>query len=194
MKITKLRHVKTGKTVSLEERVNLANQLQREFDKAGFYTDVNDEFTTIGLGGKCFTIDVDKLGYNARVNNGVNGMGQTLNYMGPVGFKRTSLPTWDQRVEFNQIVQRVLNKNGVTATVKSGPFVISKDGHNYTENDWLDVAESTVYGQNQVNAIQPLTKAMIKHAKEIRKQVARERRLKAKQSKPQLTLVQNMGA
>lgn len=194
MKITKLRHMRSGNTVSLNVRTKIAKQLQKEFDKAGFITDVNNELTTIGLHGKCFVIDTEKLGYNARVNNGVDGMGQILNYMGLVGFKRTSLPTWDQRVEFNQIIQRTMKKNGVTATVKSGPFVITKEGINFTENDWLDIAESTVYGQNQKNIIQPLTKEMTKRAKEVRKQVAKERRLKAKLEQSQLILVHSTGA
>lgn len=191
MKISKLRHAKSGEKVSLGDRASICKQLEREFDKTGFVTSVADDLTSIGLHMKCFTVDVYKLGYNARVNNGVNGMGQILNYMGPVGFKRTSLPTWGQRVEFNQIIQRVLKKNKVTATVKSGPFVICKDGHNYTEGDWLNEAESTVYGHNQMSIIQPLTKEMMVQAEEVRKQIARERRQRAKLTKERENLEHN---
>ena len=176
MKITKLRHMKSKEQVSSNKRKNLANQLRRKLKQAGYVTDIDENFTKIGLRGKCFTVDTEKLGYNARVHNGVNGLGEILNYMGEVGFKRTSTPTWDQRVEFNYIVQLVLKKNKVTATIKSGPFIIMQDGRDFTEKDWEYIAEETIYGQSQRSIIQPLTQEMITHAKNIRKQQAKERR------------------
>jgi hypothetical protein len=50
--------------------------------------------------------------------------------------KLTNVPTWEQRVEFNDIVNAVLNKFKVSANVKSGDYTVRKDTISMTENDW----------------------------------------------------------
>lgn len=148
----------------------LVKQIKRAFTAAGFVTGVHSYGPTsmdIGLHMKCFQVDTDKLGFNARMNYSNPWGGER----GPkVGFKKTSLPTWDQRVEFNDILNDILDRAKATARIVSGPFVIrTVDEGAYCERQWGTVRSSFPA------EIIPLTAEMIAQAKETRRRIARER-------------------
>jgi hypothetical protein len=88
----------------------------------------------IGLHMRSFRIDVNKVGHNARISRYVDS---------PKGYKRTDVPTWDQRVEFNNIVNKIFDKFGLEANIKSGCFTIrDKVKGAHTESDWEDQTPS----------------------------------------------------
>ena len=71
-------------------------------------------------------------------------------YVSQSGDRLTNLPTWDQRVEFNNIVNAVLNKFRVSANVKSGFYTIRKGFECMTEYDWQDQKPRWIY-HNEIN-------------------------------------------
>jgi hypothetical protein len=89
------------------------------------------------------------------------------------GWKRTNIPTWDQRVEFNNIVNEVFDSHSATANIKSGVFTVRtvEDGA-WNEGHWSAQIPDGV----DIYAIVPLTEDMEDEAKEKRRAVARERR------------------
>ena len=99
--------------------------------KAGFITKASQltgSAIKIGLHMSSFRVDTAKLGHNARIGRYIDS---------PKGYKRTDVPTWDQRVEFNNIVNRAFNQYGLVANIKSGCFTVRdkvKGAHN--ETDW----------------------------------------------------------
>lgn len=129
MKFTKIRNRFNEKLNETSLQV-LSIELLKKLNEAGFITDwhiVNSQSIKLGMHSKSFTVDVKRLGYNARYNP----FSRTK-----LGYTRTSTPTWDQRVQFNDIVNSVLNEFGITCNVKSGPFTIRKGGISLNENDW----------------------------------------------------------
>lgn len=99
--------------------------------KAGYITDAHrltGSAIKIGLHMSSFRVDTAKLGHNARVGRFVKS---------PKGYKRTDVPTWDQRVEFNDIVNDVFDRYGLVALIKSGSFTVrdKREGRK-DEGDW----------------------------------------------------------
>lgn len=62
---------------------------------------------------RLFTIDSNKLGYNAEYLNNES-----------LVWRKSITPTWDQRVDFNNIVNDVLDEFKLEANVRSGFFVV----------------------------------------------------------------------
>ena len=48
----------------------------------------------------------------------------------------TRTPTWNQRVEFNVVLNGILDSLAITANIKSGEYTIRKGFTVYTESDW----------------------------------------------------------
>lgn len=133
MRATAIRYKKDGKVISDSHMVALIQEVMRRTTRAGFRTDVkwlNSTSIKIGLHKSSFRIDTDKLGYNARIGRFVYS---------PKGYKRTDTPTWDQRVEFNNIVNDVFDRLRLTAGIKSGCFIIrERDFGRKSERHWED--------------------------------------------------------
>lgn len=126
MKITSMRI--SGALPSTDVVLEIERTLRRRFEYAGFITKVEALTRTslkIGLHMRSFKLDRTIHDRNLRHNP----------YLGS---KLTDTPTWDQRVEFNNIVNIVLNKFKVSSNVKSGPFTIRKGRQVFTESDWHD--------------------------------------------------------
>lgn len=124
MKLTRM-NIKGEKLGALLETIKA--QLEFEFNRKGFITDVyvvNSQSIKIGLWMRTFKLDTLKHDRNLQVN--------------PYQSKLTSLPNWDQRVTFNNIVNKVLNKWKVSATIKSGPYTIRTGMECFHEYDWTD--------------------------------------------------------
>lgn len=130
MKITRIRDKKNQKVIETllqQLKTNLDNKL----DKVGFITNVevvNQTTMHIGLTGRSFMIDTQKLGYNAKENpNCINN------------YQRCNIPTWSQRVEFNNIVNKTLDKFKLKANVKSGIYTVREFEYGaFTEGQWHD--------------------------------------------------------
>lgn len=126
MRITKMR-IK-GEVPSTEVTFEIERTLRNRLAKAGYITNVNALTRTalkIGLHMRSFKLDLTKHDRNLRHNPYLPS-------------KLTDTPTWDQRVEFNDIVNAVLNKFKVSARVVSGPFTIRDGVKCMNENDWYD--------------------------------------------------------
>ena len=176
MRVTNIRIQGVKATQAQTDRIVKA--ISKQLKAAGFITNVRSfsaTSITLGLHMKSFVIDTDKLGYNARMHGGYNGLGMQLSLSGTLAsFKRTSLPTWDQRVKFNDIVNDALDAANATARVVSGPFIVRdvKQGR-YDEQAWLGMVPSYA----DPDQIQTLTAEMQAEANEARK--AHKRRLAA---------------
>ena len=161
MKITKIRH--NGTFPSHMLLVKLEAALAEAFSCAGFVTDVsivNQTCIKTGLHMCSFKLDTNKHMRNLRNT--------------PYRVSLTNIPTWDQRVEFNDIVNAILTKYNVSANVKSGPFTIRAGFNVFTESDWYDQKpeyilhnETRGYYIESVDEIEYLTdKRRLKKAKE----------------------------
>jgi hypothetical protein len=178
MKITSIR-VK-GQLPSTDLILEIERTLRRRFARAGFITQVAAQTRScikIGLHMRSFKLDLTKHDRNLRHNP-------------HLGAKLTDTPTWQQRVEFNNIVNSVLNKFRVSANVKSGPFTIRAGRQVFTESDWFDQKpgylrhnESHGYYIEECDEHEFLEERRIE-----RNRLARERRAAAK-TQPVLQLV-----
>jgi hypothetical protein len=122
MKITKIR--KFNKKLDWIELSNLNKALQDAIDNAGYISqvrNVNSSRIDVSNNGCSFVIDINKHGYNTRAHNG----------------HKTRFPTWTQRVEFNNIIQKVLDDNDISCNVTSLHYKIREGLYNYDETDWL---------------------------------------------------------
>lgn len=109
MKITRF------KSRSELNSINLSEILRIKLENAGFITDVDIASGKIGLHMKSFVIDTGKLGYNARVSR----------YRpSKKGYVRTNTPTWEQREQFNHIVNDFFDKYHLSGTIKSGAYLV----------------------------------------------------------------------
>ena len=126
MKFTK---VKTTDDSQIDLNM-LAEALVLALGKKGYITDFTIKSKTgftLGLHMRSFKIDIDKLGYNYRTGHFVNTK---------TGYKRTDVPTWNQRVDYNNIVNSILNRYKISANVTSGNFIIRDGVNSKTEYDW----------------------------------------------------------
>jgi len=177
MKITWLRD-ETGKKIDTTRADNLGAQLINQLAAAGFITD-NIGLQKIGMHNKCFVVDTNILGYNKSVGRWNNSV---------VGFTRTNIPTWEQRVQFNNIINKFFDDNGLTAKIISGDFLIRchKTG---AKTDW-SVQRYDSYRYNEISTLTPYD---IERAKNIRRDIAKEKRKTKKRELmfPPLTIVAN---
>lgn len=129
MKLNKIS--KQGKKLNSIQMNALVIKLDKAIKRAGFISGVkiiNSSAITISGHMRSFSIDVAKLGYNARVN-------QITATTTKAGFKRTDVPTWTQREQYNHIVNDVLDSLKLSANIKSGDYEVrsSVDGR---VNSW----------------------------------------------------------
>lgn len=123
MKITSIR-IKGQKPTGVQ-LVDIMYDLKKRFQRAGFITGIEVKNTTslkVGQHMRSFSLDITKHDRNLQCS--------------PYANKLTNLPTWDQRVEFNNIINSVLNKYKVSANISSGPYTIRKGLVNFGESDW----------------------------------------------------------
>lgn len=108
------------------EKVNaLLVDLHSAFKSAGFITEmnvVNSQCIKIGQRMRSFSINLAKHGYNTQ-----HSIGQ---------MRLTNLPTWEQRVIYNNIINNVLDLHQISCNIKSGPYIIRKGFTVCAESDW----------------------------------------------------------
>lgn len=123
MKITRMK-LKNDDEWSLNE---LSHKLKFKLLAKGYITEVDLNNGKIGMHMRSFKIDTKKLGYNAKIN-----------YMASnpkAGYKRTDVPLWEQREEFNHIVNDFFDKHKITANIISGKYLI-RDHATGRVNEW----------------------------------------------------------
>lgn len=191
MKVTYMRI--QGKKPTPEQLSFIIADLTREFNDAGFITSVDATSSTglnIGLGGKCFTVDTGKLGYNA-LTGFYTMYGGFIDRGGIKGYTRTAIPTWDQRVKFNDILNKILDAYEVTCNIKSGPFIIrDRENGGYSEDDWESQVPDGQWSYC-VDRIVELTPDMVAEGKERLKEHRKEQaRLKKERMVQNITHLQ----
>lgn len=164
MKITKMR-IK-GKKLSQETLDKVAQELSTTFEKHGFITQVsviNQTTLNIGLGSwSCFKVNTDLVGYNAVVPC-YNSYGHLSSRVGIKGYKLTTVPTWDQRVEFNNLINACLDKHNISASIKSGGvFTVRKGMESYNERDWVNAID---YNEYHLNRVVKLTQELVEQGR-----------------------------
>jgi hypothetical protein len=111
-----------GKKPTREQLKDVVCMLNDAYQSAGYLTgvEISGAAVLISSGLGQFRVDTDKLGHNARFRR----------WGSPVrGYVRTDVPTWEQRVDFNNITNRVFDAMDATATIRSGPFTVrDRDG------------------------------------------------------------------
>lgn len=122
-----------------------------EADRKGFRTEgtrLTGSAIKIGLRMSSFRIDTEMRGYNARIGRHVAS---------PKGYKRTDVPTWEQRVEFNNLINSVFDRFGLVANIKSGCFTVRDkvkgandeyDWENQTPS-WMGYHGATLFGSGE---------------------------------------------
>ena len=131
MKLTNIRDYQ-GKKLKPETLEFIANRLVVLLNEAGFITDctvVNSSRIDLSYQKKSFVIDTARIGYNARLN-------PHMNYK--KGYARTQIPTWSQRVEYNNIINEHLDLLKVSCNIKSMHYIIRQGNEAMTERDWED--------------------------------------------------------
>jgi hypothetical protein len=129
MKVTCIRD-SNGLVPSTDLILTLERLLKQRFKAAGFISVVNANTRVsmkIGLHMCSFRIDPSSHGYNADTG-----------YIGSrckAGYKRTTIPTWKQREEFNHIINDCFDLLQLSAQIKSGPFVV-RDKRSGRVNEW----------------------------------------------------------
>jgi hypothetical protein len=119
MKATRIKQVqKTGASTLVSESIleAVCAEIVSLTAKVGFITGarvVSKGGISIGIHSRQFRINTAKLGYNARL------CGDS-----PKGYKRVDVPTWDQRVEFNGIVNKVFDRFKLSASIISGNYTV----------------------------------------------------------------------
>lgn len=175
MKATKLRYT-DGKKLTERMAQEIARVIEGDLSNAGFCTDVSAPTHTtlrIAYGSHaCFVIDTDKRGYNYREDR----------HRSLVGWKRTAVPTWDERVEFNDALNATLDRLGLRCNIKSGPYTVRcYERGGMDESVWIE--EKPYYqceNEERFGTIEKLTPEMIEDAKQKRREIARERRAQQK--------------
>lgn len=125
MKVTKLR-TKKGNKLSKEMLESLAAALQKAIKTNGYESDarvINSSRIDISGHGCSFRIDPKVHGYNTKLNPFSNP-------------RRTRTPTWDQRVHFNNLINRVLDSFLISGNIKSGLYKIREGMESFDEADW----------------------------------------------------------
>lgn len=131
MKITSMRN-REGKCFNAWDLSFVMTQIDNAMYRAGFVTEVSHltkSSIKVGMHKKCFTIDTNKHGYNARFGAYVSTKS---------GYRRTNIPTWKQRVAFNDILNDILDEFGVSCNIKSGMFTIRDKNGRKNEQYWID--------------------------------------------------------
>lgn len=127
MKFTKF----TRTTAKKDKEINkaeLASELVKVLAEKGFITEVKEVKSngfSLSKNKASFFIDEEKLGTNLRPASG------TL-----TKYKRTNIPTWEERVEYNLTIQEFINEKGLSCKITSGCFIIKDHERDYTEYDW----------------------------------------------------------
>jgi len=141
MKITNIRCNKTNKKLTFSELKTVAEFLECKLGELGYITQSsvkNSSRIDLGLHMRSFKIDVNMLGYNAQYN-------PYMNYK--AGYKKTSTPTWSQRVCYNNTINDILDRYNIKANIKSGDYTIRKGFESYNEVYWENQKPSWQYRQ-----------------------------------------------
>lgn len=121
MKITK---IKTLNKSQIDLRI-VAEMLEIQLNKVGFIVNsyvINSSRIDLKLHGRSFSIDTTVYGHNTSYCLGNK--------------KRTNVPSWEQRVCFNYIVNMVMDFYGLSANIKSGAYTIRIGTKGFVETDW----------------------------------------------------------
>jgi hypothetical protein len=129
MKVSSVRM--NGQKPTLEQAQKIARRLQGAFDKAGYLTEVSvvkPTLLNISKDGCSFKVDADKLGktFKRYSIDGGQSWKKLQSYRGH--------PAWSQRVDFNNLLNSVLDALKVSANVGGRGFVV-RSGFNAI-SDW----------------------------------------------------------
>lgn len=123
---------KDNKTLSSVELKDLCRVIVATAAQYGFITDaevISGGAIKIALHMSSFRIDTHKLGHNARIGRYVKS---------PKGYKRTDVPTWEQREGFNHLINDVFDKRKLSARIVSGPYDV-RSKSNGRIDEWYPV-------------------------------------------------------
>jgi hypothetical protein len=134
MRATYIRNRDKSK-LTKSELETLCSYIVAKAAKAGFETEaglLSGGAIKIGMHMCSFRIITSKLGHNARTDRFNKS---------PKGYKRTNVPTWEQREDFNHLVNDAFDKYKLTANIKSGPYIVrTKEGREdswYPQSGWI---------------------------------------------------------
>lgn len=129
MKATHIRTVK-GEIPSSETVLKLERLLLKKIKSIGFISNVT-----------ILTRSAVKIGLHMcsfRIDPAVHGHNEDYGYCGSrtkKGFKRTCIPTWGQREDFNHLVNDCFDELSLSARIMSGPFKV-RDLKEGRVNEW----------------------------------------------------------
>ena len=117
---------KNGIKLDIMNLEPLGQDIVNILESKGFITkySINNGKLKVGMHMKSFVINAKKLGYNSRYS--------------PYKDKphRTSTPSWEQRVEYNDTINDIMDQYGLEAVIKNSVFIIRDKQGRKTEQDW----------------------------------------------------------
>lgn len=136
MRATAIRYKSTKEIPVSTVLENLCEYIVHKASAAGFITEsqvLTKTSIKVGMHMSSFRVNTAMLGHNARLGIAAYGYNGCKS---PKGYKRTNVPTWDQRVEFNNIVNDAFDKYKLTARIVSGNYTVrTKEGR---INSWYE--------------------------------------------------------
>lgn len=132
MKLTKIRCSETNKKLIHNRMKKLAEHLQNRLAYHGYKV-----FARVTNSSR---IDMSYQGCSFRVNDLIHGYNAQYNPFRNTknGYVRTTLPTWKQRVHFNEIVNTILTTWDISTNVHSGPYTLRLGTEEFNEENWLE--------------------------------------------------------
>ena len=118
-----------GKKLDNYDLEGLGSDLVHELASHGYMADfeINKQGKLkVGMRRKSFVINVARLGHNSRFNPLYNKP------------RRTSTPTWDQRVHYNNIINDYMDKYQLKAIIRNSVFIIRDKEGRKNESYWID--------------------------------------------------------
>lgn len=169
MKLTRIK--KQGQALTEGEMMGLIQTIKTAIKTEGFISEVNkvnSRSLKIGLRMRSFIVDTARRGRNLHKN--------------PFMSKLTNLPTWDQRVVYNNAINKALDAHNIDCKVVSGPYIIREGTESMTEDDWHDQKPDWVYSNESKGYIVESVneKQYLIEKKEKQKLNAAKKRLAAK--------------
>lgn len=132
MKLTRIK--KQGQALTEGEMMGLIQTIKTAIKTEGFISEVNEvnsRSLKIGLRMRSFNVDTTIHGRNLQKR--------------PYNCKLTNLPTWEQRVVYNNVINKALDMHNIDCKVVSGPYIIRDGTESMTEADWHDQKPDWVY-------------------------------------------------
>jgi len=128
---TRMKFIDTGQSLTTEQKWQVGNKIAEELKKMGYDSIVDIDRGVLEI--RHVRLIPEKTGYN----------------ISPYSGRRGRILNWDDWVKVNNTINKVLNKERISANVKSlkGKFIVRQGAKAMTERDWEHLKYENVGSQ-----------------------------------------------